>query len=104
MEQRNIRLRELLIEGDPSGQNISVANCYALQNDIINTGLDLGATISVNRTFSDVDAVLNKAFTYRGNSYTTALFALNAWVSSQNDGITYIPWHQLDMYPCIQTN
>ena len=80
MEQRNIRLRELLIEGDPSGQNISVANCYALQNDIINTGLDLGATISVNRTFSDVDAVLNKAFTYKGNSYTIALSALNAWV------------------------
>lgn len=80
----------------------TLTNCYSLQNSTWNNGCSMGTSSSTAVTFPDATAVLNKAVTVNGKSYTKAVDALNAWVNAQTDGVVYINWQQSGSYPYLK--
>lgn len=80
----------------------TLANCFALQNDSVNTGLSLGTNSTTAKTFSTAKALLEDPVSVNGSSYSTVLTALNAWVAMQDASLDYSPWVQTSLYPYLR--
>ena len=80
----------------------SIENCFSLKNDQVNTTLSIGSSSAAARTFQTAAANLEEGVVYHGNTYTTALSALNAWVAAQESDIYYSQWVQTSMYPYLK--
>lgn len=88
-----------LIAGGAGSRTLT--NCYALQNDEVNTGLSAGTSSKTLRTFATPKAVFDTEVSVNGKSYSTALAALNAWVDADTSDIHYSAWKQTSMYPFL---
>lgn len=84
------------------GGSRTLTNCFALQNDQVNTGLTIGTSSKSCKTFATPAARLAEPMTVNGKECTTVLEALNAWVSAQKVDFDYSPWVQTSLYPYLR--
>jgi hypothetical protein len=84
------------------GGSRTLTNCFALSSETVNSGLSMGTGSSTAKTFSTTSALLDEAMTVNGQSCSTVLAALNAWVSVQDDELDYSPWVQTSLYPYLR--
>lgn len=84
------------------GGSRTITNCFALKNDTVNTDLTIGTSSATAKTFETTAAILTEPVKFNDVQYTTALDALNAWVSEDTTDIIYSPWVQTSMYPYLR--
>lgn len=95
----------LIAGGDGSR---TLTNCFALQNDSVNTGLTMGADSTTCQVFSTTAAQLPEPMTVQGIECATVLTALNAWelqlgpIDFNAPHFNYSLWVQDSLYPYLR--